>query len=66
MIKVSGVATLKVEYTVELDMSEDEFDALREYQQIVEVGRALDRMEACSGAKSEYIEVWEVEELGGE
>lgn len=62
MIKVTGHATLKVPYTVELDMAEEAFDALSEGEQDDEINSSIDWHEATRNADVDEIEVDDVEE----
>lgn len=63
MITVEGMAKLNVNYKVELNMAEEEFDELSESGQTELLENAIDWKEACRSAETDGIDVWEVEEI---
>lgn len=63
MIKVSGDATLKVRYEVELDITEDEFDALPANKQDELIDAAVDWQEACRNATLDTVEIYDLVEI---
>lgn len=63
MIKVSGQATLKVPYTVTLNMTEEEFDRLTESKQNELLDNAIDWMDATRSADVDEIDVWDLDEV---
>lgn len=66
MIKVTGTARLTVWYGVELDISEEEFDALSERKQNELLDGAIDWREVCRGAELDEIDVDDVVSLDEE
>lgn len=63
MIRVSGSAKLRVEYSVDLDMTEGEFDNLSEREQNGIIDEAIEWMDACRGGETDDIDVYEIEEI---
>lgn len=61
-VKVNGTADLRVWYSVELDMSEEEFYKLSEREQDKLIEEAIDWHETCRSAQVSSIEVDDVEE----
>jgi hypothetical protein len=62
MITVSGTATLKVNYSVDLDMTEEQWDALSEKKQNEILDSTIDWMDECRSAEVDEIEVDDVTE----
>lgn len=63
MIRVSGTAKLRVEYSVNLDMTEEQFDAMSEREQTELLDRKIDWMDACSSGELYDLDVDDVEEI---
>ena len=66
MIRVSGTFELRGSYTVELDMTEEEFDKLPFMKQTELLDSSIDWAEECRQAEVEEIEVDEIEEVDEE
>lgn len=67
-IKVSGVARLNVDYTVELDMTEEDFDALSQDEMDLLIEDSINWPSVLSDAEVVDIDVddlWEVDEEEG-
>ena len=62
MITVTGQARLKVPYTVQLDMTTEEFDALSERKQNELLDDSIDWKDACRNAELDDIDVDDVQE----
>lgn len=62
MIEVVGEATLKVRYSVELDITEEEFDNLSERKQDALIDEAINWHETLKNAETDEIEVDDVYE----
>lgn len=56
------MATLKVPYTVNLDMTADEFEALSERKQDELLDEAIDWMDGARSAEVDDIEVYDYED----
>lgn len=63
MIEVTGEATLKVKYSVELDISEDEFENLSERKQDEMIEDAINWHEILKNAETNEIEIDDVFEI---
>lgn len=63
MITVSGTATLRVHYSIDLKMTEEEWDALTEKEQNGIIDGCADWMDACRGGEIDDIEVDDVLEM---
>ncbi|OIJ17075.1 hypothetical protein BKP37_00610 [Anaerobacillus alkalilacustris] len=62
-ITVSGEVRLRVSYQVELNMSEQEFDALSEREQNEHLENAIDWLEAGRNAEVDEFDVDDVIEI---
>lgn len=62
MMKVTGVATLRVPYSVKLDMTAEEFGNLSERKQDELLDEAIDWMDATRSAEVDEIEVFDYED----
>jgi formylmethanofuran dehydrogenase subunit E len=63
MIKVTGVVTLRGDYIVELDMTEEEFDSLSKRQQDEEIESAIDWRNLVENSETDDIDVYDLEEI---
>lgn len=63
MIRVIGTAKLRVNYDVQLDMTEEEFDSLSESEQNDILDHKIDWMNECRSAEVDDIEVDDVQEI---
>jgi len=63
MIRVSGSAKLKTDFTVDLNMTEEEFDALTQRQQDQLLEDNVDWYEASRQAEVDDIDVDDLEKL---
>lgn len=63
MIRVSGTARVDVDWEIELDMTEEEFDDLSEREQNEIIDRDVDWYEACRNGSVDAIEVDDLEEV---
>ncbi|WP_438498038.1 hypothetical protein [Paenibacillus sp. IHBB 3054] len=63
MIRVTGKAKLIVNYDVELDMTEEEFDSLSERKQNEVLDDAIDWIEVCRNADVDEIDVDDLVEV---
>ncbi|MCC3381934.1 hypothetical protein ACFQ5D_18055 [Paenibacillus farraposensis] len=63
MIKISGRATVLVDYEVELDLTEDEFYELTEKKQNELLESAIDWWDALRNGQTDEIEVDDIEEV---
>jgi len=63
MIKVSGQAKLSASYEVELDMSEEAFDALSEKAQQELLENSIDWRDVLESSETDEIDVWELYEV---
>lgn len=66
MIKVSGRITLSIDYTVKLNMTEEQFDNLSERQVNKLIDESIDWHNAMNNAEVEDVDVWDLEEVEGE
>jgi hypothetical protein len=57
MIEVSGTATLKTIFTVDLNMTEKEFDALSEEKQNELLDGLIDWLDVCKSAEVDEFEI---------
>lgn len=64
MIKVSGTATYTVDFELQLDMSEEEWDRLSDRQQNEVIDNFIGLYEMES-AEMDDCDVWDVENLEG-
>jgi hypothetical protein len=62
MITVKGTARLRVEYSVELDMTMEEFDSLSERKIHELLDSRIDWMDACRSAEIYDMDIDDVEE----
>lgn len=62
MIKVSGTARLKVDYSVRIDMTEEEFNEMPLRNQEELLDNSIDWETVCRNATVDDIDVDEVEE----
>lgn len=60
MIIVNGEAKIRVDYSVELDMTEEQWDSLSEKKQNEILDSAIDWMYACRSGEVDNIEVYDV------
>jgi hypothetical protein len=65
MIRVIGTAKLRVNYDVQLDMTEEEFDSLSESKQNDILDHKIDWMNECRSAEVDDIEVDDLQEIQG-
>ena len=65
MITVSGTATLRVDFSVEVKMTEDQWDALGESKQNELLDSAIDWYDAYKGAEVDEFEVDDLVEIEG-
>jgi len=63
MIRVSGQVTLKVDYDIEIDMTEQKFEDLSYGEKYELIDSLIDWREACSNAMLEEVEVNDIEEI---
>lgn len=63
MIKVTGTMSLKTDFTVELDMTEEEFDALSGQRQDELIDGEIDWYMALRSADLDDIDVWDIVEI---
>lgn len=63
MIRVNGEATLKVPYVVDIDMTEEEWDAMSEGQQNEELESRINWYIECKNAEVDDMDVWDVTEI---
>lgn len=63
MIRVTGTATLKVDYSVDLDMTEEQFDALSERHQNQLIDRHIDWFDACRSGEMDDLDIDDVTEI---
>jgi hypothetical protein len=63
MIRVTGTAKLRVNYEVQLDMTEDEFDAMSERSQNELLDNMIDWKEACRSAELDDLDVDDLVEV---
>lgn len=63
MIRVDGLATLRVTYAVDLDMTEKEWDKMNEKQQNDMLDHRINWLEECKSAKVDGIDVWDISEI---
>ena len=66
MIRVKGVVTLRSNFDVELDMTEEEFDNLAEWEQNDEIEAQIDWHDWTAGAETTEVDVWDLDEIGEE
>lgn len=66
MITITGNATLKVPYEVEIDMTEAQFDALPISKQNELIDSAIDWKDACRSGEVDDIEIDELVEAEDE
>lgn len=66
MIKVTGEATLKVRYEVNLPCTEAQFEALSESDAQAILDEHIDWRSALSNVETDNIDVWDYEEVEGE
>jgi len=66
MIEISGTAKIRVDYSIELDMTEEVWDDLTEKQQNEKIENHVDWMDACRSGEVDDIEVDEVNEFDDE
>ncbi|WP_400194642.1 hypothetical protein [Lysinibacillus telephonicus] len=66
MIKIRGQATLKVDFAVELNISEEEFETFSVKKQNMLIDEAIDWRNTLRNAETDDIEVWEYEEVKGD
>jgi hypothetical protein len=66
MIKVSGLVKVSASFEVELDMTEDEFDALSDRQQEELLEGVIDWRDTLESSETDSIDVWELEEIGAD
>ncbi|MBO1909723.1 hypothetical protein [Sporosarcina sp. 6E9] len=62
-INVYGNAVLKARFSVELDMTEEEFEALTEHQKDNLVDSKIDWHNAMQGAEVDEMDIWEYREI---
>lgn len=62
MIKVEGILTLKGNFSVELDMSEEEFDSLPKWQQEDEIGNMIDWRNWTESADMSDLDIDDINE----
>lgn len=65
MIKVEGVVTLRVPYSVQLDISEEAFLGLSELTQDMLIENAIDWVSATRNATVSDFDVDNIEKVGG-
>lgn len=63
MLKVTGEATLKVRYEVNLPCSEAQFEAFSEREAQAILDEHIDWSNAVSNAETDDIDVWDYEEV---
>ncbi|GLC88662.1 hypothetical protein [Lysinibacillus piscis] len=63
MLKVTGQATLKVRYEVELPISEAAYEAMSEQEAHAYLDGHIDWQQACQNAETNEIDVWDYEEV---
>lgn len=63
MIEVNGTAKVRVDYSVNVDMTVDDWDALSDNEQNKIIEGQVDWMDACRSGEVDDIEVDEVEGL---
>lgn len=63
MLKVTGEATLKVRYVVNLPCSEEQFEALSEREAQAILDEHIDWSATLSSAETDDIDVWDYEEV---
>lgn len=62
MIKVTGIAKLKVPFEVNLDITEAEFETMSDRKSDELIENAIDWHSATRNAETDEIDVWEYEE----
>ena len=63
MIKVHGTAELEVDFIVQLNMSEEQFESLSEREQTNAIDEAVDWRGIMQSAELRHIDVWDLEEV---
>ena len=63
MIKVHGTAALEVDFIVQLNMSEEQFDSLSERAQTNAIDEAIDWRGIMQSAELKDIDIWDLEEV---
>ena len=63
MIRVNGSAKLKTDFTVDLNITEEEFDAVSSRQQDLLIENSVDWQEAMRQAEVDDIDVDDLEEI---
>lgn len=63
MIRIKGVVTLSNAFDVELDMTEEEFDRLAEWEQNDEIESQIDWHNWTAGAETTEVDVWDLDEV---
>lgn len=63
MIRISGTATVYVDFEVKLDMTEDQFFELTEKKQNELLESAIDWRDALQNGQTDEIEVDDIEEV---
>ena len=64
MITIDGMAKLRVSYSIDLEMTAEEWDSLSERKQNEIIENTVNWMDACRDAELDDIEVDEVSENG--
>lgn len=64
MIRVTGAANLRVPFSIDLDMTEDEFDGLPDSKLEKLLDASIDWHEACRSAEIDDLDVYDIEEIG--
>ncbi|PNQ83093.1 hypothetical protein [Paenibacillus sp. F4] len=63
MIRISGTATVRVDYEVEIELTEDKFYELTEKKQTELLESAIDWWDALRNGQTDEIEVDDIEEV---
>lgn len=63
MIRVSGTASVDVDWEIEVDMTEEEFDNLSEKAQNQLIDSHVDWLDECRNGSVDDIEVDEIEHM---
>lgn len=63
MIEVNGEVTLKVRYSVKLNMTLDEFESLSTRKQNELLDGSIDWHNELRNAETDDIEVWDIDEI---
>lgn len=63
MIKVTGMASLRVRYMVEVNVTEEQWEQMNESSQNDFLESVIDWKDACRSAEIDEMDVWDIEEV---